>query len=71
MRIVEMTRDMRPYAKGQDAVLPDDLAAKLLKDGEAKNPRPFPPPDVAPPKDRVATPIPPVKSRYMTRNKRG
>lgn len=69
MRIVEMTRDMRPYAKGQDAVLPDDVAAKLLQEGDAKNPRPFPPPDVAP-KNRVATQIPPVKSSYMTRNKR-
>jgi hypothetical protein len=78
MRIVEMTRDMRPWAKGQDAVLSDELAARLLSNDEkhpdgpaAKNSRPFPPPDVAP---RVpvtaAAPVPPTKSRYMTR-KRG
>jgi hypothetical protein len=47
-RIVRITRDMRPWSAGQDAVLPDDLAAKLIKSGEAENSRPYPPPDVAP-----------------------
>ncbi len=61
MRIVQLTRDLRPWRKGEDAVLPDDLASRLLKSGEATNARPFPPPDVAP-----ATPVgsvsPPVEA---------
>jgi hypothetical protein len=61
--IVRATRDMRPWQKGEDRVLPDDLAAKLVKDGDAEDPRPFPPADVAP--------RPPAKAprprRYMTR----
>jgi hypothetical protein len=69
MRIVRMTRDMRPWGKGQDAVLPEALAAKLVKDGDAEDSRPFPPPDVAP-RVPVAAPLPPNKGRYMTR-KRG
>jgi hypothetical protein len=69
MRIVQMTRDLRPWAKGQDAVVPDGVAQKLLKDGDAADSRPFPPPDVAP-----AVPVgptrPQTKRGYMTR-KRG
>ena len=67
MRIVTFTRDMRPWQSGADAVLPDELAAKLVADGDAKNPRPYPPPDVAP-----AIPIGEIvkPKRYMTR-KRG
>lgn len=64
MRIVNMTRDMRPWRKGEDAVLPEDMAAKLVKDGDASNSRPFPPPDVAP-----ARPVVEPK-RYMTRAER-
>lgn len=67
MRIVTITRDMRPYRAGQDAVLPDDLADKLLKSGEAKDPRPFPPPDVAPAKPVGTLTLP--KSKYFTRKK--
>jgi hypothetical protein len=48
MRVVTLKRDMRPWRAGQDAVLPDDVAAKLIASGEATNQRPFPPPDVAP-----------------------
>lgn len=48
MKIVTLTRDMRPQRAGEDMVLPDDIAAKVIASGEAKNPRPFPPPDVAP-----------------------
>jgi len=59
MRVVQLTRDLRPWHKGQDAVLPDDLAERLLKSGEATNPRPFPPADVAPQKP-VGAPVPPV-----------
>ncbi len=47
-QIVTIVRDMRPWRAGQDAVLPDDLADKLVKAGDAQNPRPYPPQDVAP-----------------------
>ena len=68
-RIVKLTRDMKPWGKGQDAVLPDELAAKMIKSGDAEDSRPFPPPDVAP-RVPVAAPLPPGKGRYITR-KRG
>ena len=67
MRIVTLTRNMRPWSSGQDAVLPDELAEKLIADGDAKNPRPFPPPDVAPAQKVEAVMQP---KRYFTR-KRG
>lgn len=66
-KVVRLRRDMRPWQAGQDAVLPDELAAKLVKDGDAEDPRPFPPPDVAPQKP-VGTVLRP--RRYLTR-KRG
>jgi hypothetical protein len=72
MRIVKLTRDMRPYRQGQDAVLPDELAAKLVEKGDAEDSRPYPPVDVAP---RVPVGEPPPKTLtrprpYFTR-KRG
>ena len=49
MRIVKLTRDMRPNGRaGDDIVVPDEVAAKLVKEQLAKDPRPYPPPDVAP-----------------------
>jgi hypothetical protein len=68
MKIVTFTRDMRPWQKGQDAVIPDELAAKVVASGEAENPRPFPPEDVAPAAPVAAPPAP--ARRYITR-KRG
>jgi len=47
--IVKFTKDMHPWRAGQDGVIQDDaLAARLVKSGEAQDPRPYPPPDVAP-----------------------
>jgi hypothetical protein len=67
VRVVELTRDMRPFRKGQDAVVPDDMAAQLVKDGDATKSRPFPPPDVAP-QVPVGKPTQTVtQKRYMTR----
>lgn len=63
-KLVRLLRDMRPWGKGQDAVLPDDLAAKLVKEGDAADLRPFPPPDVAPSQPLLRP------KRYITR-KRG
>lgn len=68
MKIVTFTRDMRPWQKGEDAVLPDALAAKVIASGEAKDSRPFPPPDVAP---AVPVGIEIVRPRrgYLTRKR--
>jgi hypothetical protein len=69
MKIVTFTRDMRPWQKGQEAVLPDALAAKVVASGEATDPRPFPPQDVAPTRP-VGTPTEqPQRKRYFTRRK--
>ncbi len=68
MQIVTLTRDMRPWRSGQDAVLPDEIAAKLVDSGEAKDPRPFPPPDMAPNNPVRDAQLQP--KRYFTR-KRG
>ena len=69
MRIVQLTRDMRPNGRaGDDIVVPDAVAESLVKNKEATNPRPFPPPDVAPP--QPAKPSLPAPRRYATR-KRG
>lgn len=35
MKQVTMTRDMRPYQAGNSHVFPDDVADKLLADGDA------------------------------------
>lgn len=36
MRLVEFTRDMRPYAKDHTYALPDVLAAQLIAAGDAR-----------------------------------
>lgn len=63
MKIVRLTKDMHPWRGGQDAVLPDDLAAKVIASGEASDPRPYPPPDVAP--------AVPVGTKTLTLPRRG
>ena len=69
MRIVTMSRDLRPFRQGQDAVVSEALADMLVKAGDASNPRPYPPPDVAPavpvgePRETLRLP----RGRYMTR----
>lgn len=68
MRVVKMTKSMRPYGAGDSAALPDDLAEKLIAAGEAEDSGPFPPPDVAP-RVAVAAPLPPHKGRYMIRKR--
>jgi hypothetical protein len=41
MKTVTLKTDMRPWRAGDDVHLPDHVADKLVKDGEAENPRPF------------------------------
>jgi hypothetical protein len=36
MKGVEFTRDMRPYARGATALLPDALATRIIAEGAAK-----------------------------------
>lgn len=55
MKTVEFTTDIRPWQRGATAVLPDDVAGRLVASGEAVNPRPFP--------ETAAEDEPPRKSR--------
>ena len=43
MMLVTFTQDMRPYTRGQDVPLPDELALQMMTEGVAENPRAFPP----------------------------
>jgi hypothetical protein len=61
MKIVTLTRDMRPWRAGDRPVVPDVLAEALITAGDAKDPQSFPPADVAGPEIR------PPKGRYLTR----
>ncbi len=61
MKIVTLTRDMRPWRAGDRPVIPDAVAERLVANGDATDPRPFPPEDVAGPQIR------PPKGRYLTR----
>ena len=36
MRLVDFTRDMRPWRKGESRLVPDDVAEKLVADGVAE-----------------------------------
>lgn len=73
MRLVTMTRDMRPYGAGHDVALPDDLAAKLIADGgatpaaaeKAANLRPDGPAAAPAP-----APAAPGRNRYLTREQK-
>jgi hypothetical protein len=42
MKQVTMTRDMRPFRAREEPVVPDVVAAQLVADGAAENPRPWP-----------------------------
>ena len=69
MRMLTMTRDMRPYQAGHDYLFPDPAAKQLIDSGEATPAKaekatklaPDPVPAPAPP------PTPPARNRYITR----
>lgn len=42
MKTVDLTTDISPWRKGDSVPLPDDVADRLVKSGEAENIRPFP-----------------------------
>lgn len=48
MKTVRMLVDERPFQKGHDAGVPDEVAAMLIKEGKAEDPRPYPPDAPAP-----------------------
>lgn len=56
MRMVKLTKDMRPWRAGDKVPLATDLADKLILSGEASDAGPWPPADVASGLGDVATP---------------
>jgi hypothetical protein len=61
MKLVELTRDMRPWRAGDSALVPDVVADAMVKAGEAHNARPFPP--------EADKPAPPPRGTYLTRKR--
>ena len=43
MKLVELTRDLRPWRAGDSALVPDAVADAMVKAGDGHNARPFPP----------------------------
>ena len=41
MKLVELTTDLRPWRRGDNVPVPDEMAERLLASGEAVNPRPW------------------------------
>ena len=39
MKLVTLTRDLRPHSAGADLLLPPDVADRLIAEGGAENPR--------------------------------
>ncbi len=57
---VTLTRDMRPWRKGDDIHVATILAEHLVKTGEAQNPRPFVEPNSS---STLGTPAVPVRPK--------
>ena len=57
MKLVRLTRDLKPWHAGDEKLLDDDLADRLLDEGAADNPR-----------DRFGKPI--VETTAMTPERR-
>lgn len=58
---VTMTRDMRPFRKGQEPVVPDEVATQLVDEGAAVNPRAWPA------QEEAMQPLPQAAGRYKTK----
>jgi hypothetical protein len=73
MRLVTLTRDMRPWQRGDDAALPDDAAKRLIDAGDATVSKNEAASGLKPDSTtaRPATPAPAAaavpKGRYVTR----
>jgi len=72
MKTVEMTVDLKPFHRGQHVPLEDEIADRLVANGDAINPRPFPPkePSIAD-REIMRAPLPsegkPPRRRYLTK----
>ena len=70
-KLVEFTTDLRPWRKGDNVPVPDDLADRLVASGEAVNPRPFPTPEPSiADREIVRPPFQPEtkpRKRYLTK----
>lgn len=66
--LVTLTRDMRPFQKGHDAALPDDMAQKLIDAGEATLSVNGAQSGLAP--DKPSKPAPPARNRFLARRPR-
>lgn len=42
MKLIKLTTDLRPWRRGDDIPVPDDMADKLVASGDAIDPRPYP-----------------------------
>jgi hypothetical protein len=62
---------MRPHHEGADVIMPDEVAAQMIQNGDAEDPRPFPTvapavkptttkPPVRTPEDRMTIRTPPT-----------
>jgi hypothetical protein len=49
MKLVTFTRDMKPQQAGDQRLVPDDMAARLVAEGSAKDPRDWSPKTAAEP----------------------
>lgn len=66
MKSVDLTTDMRPWRQGDEIHVPDDVAKRLVDNGEAKNMRPFNPTGA---EQSSADERP--KSTYQTKGRKG
>ncbi len=57
-----MTRDMRPYRENDTAVVPDDVAARMVAAGEAVDARPWPRGEAG-----ETSKVPPAAKQYKTK----
>jgi hypothetical protein len=70
MKLIQLTTDLRPWRRGDDVPVPDDLADKLVASGEAINPRPYPAPHPLADQPMMTTPLRPEakpRRRYVTK----
>jgi hypothetical protein len=65
MKTVDLTTDMRPWRAGDAVHVPSSVARDLVKNGEAKNLRPFDPTGGGPSPDAERP-----KGAYLTKGKR-
>lgn len=61
MKLVTLTRDMRPYGANADILVPDGVAQTLVASGDARDPREYPP------RTPAKTPAQPAAARYKTK----